>query len=398
MANDLTIRDLHSDMDKLRRTNNWGNAMISSSINRMNRDVNYSIVGSSMMLYSQLGEISEQNSRAFDDLSSTISGLSYDISRSASRVVERVSTSIRDAEQSITNQIRLSTSRLQLAIDNVQDAVERVNKQISELVKESQLQTTILSHINEGIHNPEIQKTNNGLEDYYLRNYESAIQSFDAALSIRLSLYLPHYFLGLIYSDKGDDNNSYDIDKAENEIKEAIRYGTKIVDKDPDVQSYMVLAYRVYANILRQKGQYTEAINQLDRGLEISSNKLEAKLLFAEEYVKNYSCLKEIDKALEYAKFGFENDATFVSLLVDDDLEDIREDLLRVVDECRVSFASVISELVSGVNDVELLKNINNSVSSDDAKTFLGRSKIINLLKKAEQSKNENTSDKHGEE
>ena len=78
--------------------------------------------------------------------------------------------------------------------------------------------------------------------------------------------------------------------------------------------------------------------------------------------------MKETDKALEYAKLGFENDATFVSLLIDDDLEEIREDLLRVVDECRVSFSSVISELLS--------------VSSDDAKTYLGRSKIISLLKK----------------
>ncbi len=382
MANDLTIKDLHSDLDRMRRTNSWGNAFITAGINKMNMDINASIVGSSMMLYSQLDELTNQNSMAFEDLSSSINNLSYDIERGASYVAERMDSSIKDAERSITNQIRLSTSRLQLSIDNVYDAVERVNKQIDELVKESKVQTSILSHINEGIHNPEIQKINNGIEDYYLRNYESAAQSFNAALSVRLALYLPHYFLGLIFSDRGDDNSLYDIDKAEKAIRESIRYGKQIIDRDPDVRSYMVLAYRAYANILRQKGQYAEAIEQLDKGVGFSADKLEAKLLYVEEYVKNYTCMKETDKALEYAKLGFENDATFVSLLIDDDLEEIREDLLRVVDECRVSFSSVISELLSGINDVELLKLINSSVSSDDAKTYLGRSKIISLLKK----------------
>ena len=51
MANELTIRDLHSDLDKMRRTNSWGNAMISAGIGKMNRDINTSIVGSTMMAF-----------------------------------------------------------------------------------------------------------------------------------------------------------------------------------------------------------------------------------------------------------------------------------------------------------------------------------------------------------
>ena len=382
MGKELTIRDLHSDLDMLRRTNNWGNAMISTGINRMNREINTSIVGSSMMLYSQLEDMTNQNNMALDSLSADISGLSYDIHESSSFITQKLSSSIKDAEQTITNQIRLSTSRLQLSIDNVQDAVERVNKQINELVKESKLQTSILSHINEGIHNPEIQKTNNGLEDFSLRNFESAVQSFNAALTFRLSLYLPHYYLGLIYSDQGNDNSVYDIEKAEKEIKDSIFYGMKLLAKDKDVLSYMILAYRAYANILRQTGRYSEAIGQLDKGVDISGDQLGTRLLYLEEYIKSYNSMGEKEKALVFARLGFENDATYVSLLVDDDLENLREEFLKIVEECRVSFGSVISELLKGVNDAELLKQINSSVSSDDAKTYLGRSKIIGLLKK----------------
>ncbi len=382
MANELTIRDLHSDLDKMRRTNSWGNAMISAGIGKMNRDINTSIVGSTMMLYSQLDELTSQNSMAFDGLSSSISDLSYEINKGASFVAKKMDSSIKDAERAITNQIRLSTSRLQLSIDNVHEAVEKVNRQINELINESKVQTSILSHINEGIHNPEIQKTNNGIEDFSLRNFESAAQSFNAALTFRLSLYLPHYYLGLIYSDRGDDNNMYDIDKAEKEIKGSIFYGMKIIDKDPDVLSYMILARRAYADILRQKGLYSEAIGQLDQGVDISKNQLETRLLYLEEYVKNFNSLGDKDKALVYARLGFENDATYVSLLVDDELENLREDFLKIIDECRVSFADIISDLVAGADDVNLLKEINEAVSSDDAKTYLGRSRIINTLKK----------------
>lgn len=381
MANDLTIRDLHSDLDKMRRTNSWGNAMISSEIHRMNRDVSTSIVGSSVMLYSQLDEMTNQNSMAFADLSSSISDLSYDIERGASFVAKKMSSTIKSAEQAITDQIRLSASRLQLSIDNVNDAVERVNKQITELVKESKIQTSILSHINEGIHNPEIQKTNNGIEDYSLRNFESAVQSFNAALTFRLSLYLPHYYLGLIFSDRGNDNNVYDLDKAENEIKEAIFYGMKLLSKDKDVLSYMILAHRAYANILRQKGLYPEAIDQLNKGVDISNNQLETRLLYLEEYIKSYNSMGETEKALVFARLGFENDATFVSLLVDDDLENLREELLKIVEDCRVNFGDIIADLLTGVCEVDLLKAVNKAISSDDAKTYLGRSKIIKMLK-----------------
>lgn len=382
MANDLTIKDLHSDLDRMRRTNSWGNAFITAGINKMNRDVNASIVGSSMMLYSQLDELTNQNSMAFEDLSSSINSLSYDIERGASYVAERMDSSIKDAEKAITNQIRLSTSRLQLSIDNVYDAVERVNKQIDELVKESKVQTSILSHINEGIHNPEIQKTNNGIEDFSLRNFESAAQSFNAALTFRLSLYLPHYYLGLIFSDKGDDNNVYDIEKAEKEIKDSIFYGMKVLSKDKDVLSYMILAHRAYANILRQKGMYSEAIDQLNQGVDISNDQLETRLLYLEEYIKSYNSMGETEKALVFARLGFENDATFVSLLVDEELENLREDFLKILDECRISFGDLIADLVEKTSDIELLRQINETISSDDAKTYLGRSRIIRILKK----------------
>ena len=384
MANDLTISDLHSDLDRLRRTNSWGNAMISAGISRMNRDLNTSIVGSSVMLYSQLDEMTNQNSMAFAGLSSSIDDLSFDIERGASFVAEKMDSAIRKAEHAISDQIRLSTSRLQLSIDNVNDAVERVNKQINELVKESKVQTTILSKINEGIHNPEIQKTNNGIEDYTLRNFESAVQSFDAALTFRLSLYLPHYYLGLIYSDQGEDNNVYDINKAEKEITDAISYGMKLLQKDPDVLSYMILAHRAYAKILRQKGEYDSAIEQLNKGVDISKDQLETRLLYLEEYVKNFNSNGDTNKALVYARLGFENDASFVSLLVDDDLENLREELLKIVDECRVSFGDLIVELIDRVDDDDLIEFINESISPDDAKSYLGRMKIVDMLKKGE--------------
>ncbi len=382
MANDLTIRDLHSDMDRLRRSNSWGNAMISTGIDRMNRDINSSIVGTSMMLYSQLDDISSTNSKAFRNIASSVDDMRNEISQGYSYMAETMESSIKQAENAIIGQIRLSASKMQLAINNVQDAVERVNKQLNELVAESKVQTSILSHINEGIHNPEIQKTNNGIEDYGLRNFESAVQSFNAALTFRLSLYLPHYYLGLIYSDNGDDNNNYDIDKAESEIKAALFYGMKINEGNDDVRSYMILAHRVYANILRQKCKYSQAIEQLNKGVDFAGGSLETRLLYVEEYVKNFNCMKERDKALVYARLGFENDATFVSLLVDDELENLREDFLRIVEDCNVNFSFVINDLLDHVDDYELLKAINEKISDEDAKTFLGRSKIISMIKK----------------
>ena len=381
MANDLTIRDLQNDMDRLRRSNNWGNAMISAGVDRINRN----LVGSSIMLYSQLGEISCENSRAFDSITSSVDDLQYEIQslrKDARSVAEKVASSIKEAEKMITSQIRLSASKLQLSIDNVQDAVNRVNKQIQELVQENKVQTSILSHINEGIHNPEIQKTNNGIEDYSLRNYESAVQSFNAALAFRLSLYLPHYYLGLIYSDKNDDNNVYDISKAEKEIKDAIFYGMKLVSGNDDVLSYMLLAHRAYANILRQEGQYPEAIEQLNKGVDLTKENFETRVMYVEEYVKCYNSMGEKDKALIFARFGLENDASYVSLLVDEDLEDLRSELLTIIDELNVSFSEIIGELVEDSDDYGLLAKINKLISAEDAKTFLGRSKIINMIKR----------------
>ena len=53
------------------------------------------------------------------------------------------------------------------------------------------------------------------------------------------------------------------------------------------------------------------------------------------------------------------------------------------IQDLSVSFVDVILELIAKVTDPEIIAKINNSISGENAKTYLGRHQIMNLLKES---------------
>lgn len=392
MGNEITIQDCYNQMDRIRRSNNWGNAMVASSVNTIKRDmrsIERDIIGSSVLMYSSINELASSNQAGFESMVASTEGLRSDISlasyalqSSLSLSSEKIQHAVEIAEKKLTTQIQLSTAKLQLSLDNIQSSVEISNKILADILQEGRYQTSILRDINEGIHEPYIQEINNGIEDYNLRNYESAENSFNRALNIRKSLFLAHYYLGLMYKDDLKTERSlFNLEKAEKELKDAIFYGEKIFVGNRDVESYMVLAHRELSDVFYKQESCDNALKELEKGISLSTDQNETKIMYVENYVHCYYKLGNKKKALEYSKFGLESDATYVSLLCDPEIEELWDDIFKQIQDCNVSFEDVIFDLLSKVKNPDILVRINKLISEGDAKTYLGRHRIISLLK-----------------
>lgn len=374
MGKEITVQNLHEDLDRVRRAQNLGTAMVSTDLNRVNKN----LIGSTALLYSQIGSLSLQNTQGFNSLVASTEGLRSDIAIYS----DEISSSLNQIGRNLSREIQNATAKLQVSIENLGKSIGKVNEELVKIRKESEHQTIILKDINEGIHKPENQKIANGIEEFNNVEYKASEQSFNQALEIKLSSFLAHYYLACIYMDEKEIKTGlYNEDKAISEMADAIFYGEKRIDENEDVRSYMIIAHQRLSDLYFKKGALDKALDELGKGISISKDKKETKIMYVQQYVHCYHALGDKSKAMEYVRLGLDDDVTYLVLLCDPCLEDLQDDILKIVEECSYSFSKVIEDLCAQVKDVNILNKINESISDVDAKTYLGRHKILSMLR-----------------
>lgn len=367
MENNNSMLQLNDSLDQLRRSNNWGNAVISSEIGNLRKG----LIGSTELIYSSFNQLSVAHENEI-----------FAIQNFSSNVKDSVEKASRSIEQAIS----LSSARLQCALENVQSSIDISNELLKKVLVAEEIQTSLLEEINRGIQEPYIREINNGIEDFGLQNYKAAEKSFIRALNIRESLFLAHFYLGQIYCATGSESKELvDLGKSEYHFNQAIFYGSKLFSKNEQIIDYVVLSYRFLADIYYQDKRYQDALAALENGIKISNNTFLTKKSYVSQYARCFLKSGNKEKALEYTQYGLSIDSTFLDLVCDPELVDIRDEIIKQIDNQVKIMKKTVSNSVEDIDDYELLKSINENFSSEDMHSYLGLMKVKELLKNAQE-------------
>ncbi len=344
----------------VRRSKEMSKLLSDSSIEQIFKD-NQELIGYSSSILNSLERMESSESRHNAQLIAAIDDSANTVKSAINEQTKDTMASIAYATGTIVSSINTQTSVISSSANTIVGALETIDLDIKDVITAMKKQTAIqkktlevLEEIHETLKHPLEAESNELFErgsQWMSKGFLSdSVEAFQQSIQKNPTNFLAHYYLGLIYlCGKNEDDDMIDLDKAEEELKLAIKYSRPDLE-DNYVKQYAVMMHQAYSDFYYTKAllgetseqNYENAYQELMKALSIDSS-VETKKCLNSRLVKCSGKTNRCKELVQYAKFGFLHDYACLNYFMDPDLAGRRTELTTAVNDARMEIQNTIN-------------------------------------------------------
>lgn len=355
MSEKVTLQTIDKDLKRELRINNFIGLMNENQLVKVNEN----IVGSTMFLSKQVGTLGKSFSDAIEEQTAVLRNNLY--------AMGHVLTDIESNIIAVGEVLKRQNEILNTTLEKL-DEIHNTLKHPLEVESKEQFERGI-----------------QWMEKGFLAE---AVDAFKESIEKNPTNYLSHFYLGVLFlCGKDEDDDVIDFEKSENELKLAIKYskpdGDNALVKQYIVAIHQHLSDLYYAIALSGKNEnenYNLAYDELQKALKIDKSE-DTQVCLSSRLIKCANKLGKSESVIKYAKVGFLNDNSLLSLLCDDDLSQYHEQFVEIIDRCRPTIKERINDLLTSDScDFIKLSNVVKLTENAECSSYLALSTILSEI------------------